>query len=243
VIASVALAGCLLFLTNLLRSLPTVVLAAIVLVAVRGLIDLKGLRFLRRVSRREFRVAMFALVGVLLFGILKGVLLAAIVSLVLLLAGAATPGIAFLGRIPGTRRFSSLERHPDNESIAGVVIVRPESSLLYFNSDHVRRVVWDRISATPDLRLVICDLSNSPMVDVAGANMLADLHSELAKRNARIRVVEAHAKVRDLLRAVGLEEKTGYLGRHLTIEQVLVEEASRTGVARDPLIAPPDDQV
>lgn len=225
VIASAALAGCLLFLTGLLRSLPTVVLAAIVLVAVKGLIDLKGLLSLRQVSRSEFRIAMIALLGVLLFGILKGVLLAAIASLVLLLAGAATPSVAFLGRIPGSRRFSSIERHPDNELIPGVVIVRPESSLLYFNSDHVRRVVWERVAHTPDLKLVICDLSNSPIVDVAGARMLAGLHLDLMKRNARIRLVEAHAKVRDLLRGVGLEEKTGYIGRHATIDQVLIEEA------------------
>jgi MFS superfamily sulfate permease-like transporter len=226
VVASAALAGCLLFLTSLLRSLPTVVLAAIVLVAVKGLIDLRGLRQLRLISRTEFRVAMLALVGVLLFGILKGVLLAAIGSLLLLIAGAATPSVAFLGRIPGSRRFSSIERHPDNELVPGVVIVRPEASLFYFNSDHVRRVVWDRIMATPNLRLVICDLSNSPVVDVGGANMLAGLHAELQKRNSRIRMVEAHAKVRDLLRAIGLEEKTGYLGRHLTIDQVLTEEAA-----------------
>jgi MFS superfamily sulfate permease-like transporter len=193
---------------------------------VKGLIDLRALRFLRQVSRTEFRIAMVALVGVLLFGILKGVLLAAIVSLLLLLAGAATPSVAFLGRIPGSRRFSSLERHPDNESLPGVVIVRPESSLLYFNADHVRRVVWDRVADTPDLRLVICDLSNSPTVDVAGAHMLGGLHIELSKRNARLRIVEAHAKVRDLLRAVGLEEKIGYLGRHLSIDQALTEETS-----------------
>jgi anti-anti-sigma regulatory factor len=63
-------------------------------------------------------------------------------------------------------------------------------------------------------------------VDVAGARMLAGLHLDLTKRNARIRIVEAHAKVRDLLRSVGLEEKTGYLGRHVTIDQVLTEEAT-----------------
>src|SRR5262249_34969552 len=72
VFASVTLAACLLFLTGLLANLPSVVLAAIVLVAVRGLIDLKALRHLWTVSRLEFRIAMVAFVGVLLLGILKG---------------------------------------------------------------------------------------------------------------------------------------------------------------------------
>ena len=223
VVASAVLAACLLFLTGLLANLPTVVLASIVLVAVRGLIDLRGLGHLWRVSRLEFRIAMVALLGVLLLGILKGVMVAAIVSILLLLAGVARPHVAFLGRIPGTRRFSDLERHPDNEELPGMVIFRVESSLLYFNAEHVRRVVSERVEATGELWLVVCDLSDSPIVDVAGARMLTGLHQDLAKRGINLRVVEAHARVRDLLRAEGLEERVGYLGRHLSVDQAIVE--------------------
>jgi high affinity sulfate transporter 1 len=221
--ASLTLAACLMFLTGLLGNLPTVVLAAIVLVAVRGLIDLRALRHLWRVSRLEFKISMVALVGVLLLGILKGVLVAAVASLLMLLAGVAHPHVAFLGRIPGTRRYSDLQRHPDNEVLPGIVIFRPESSLLYFNVEHVRQAVWTRVQATPELRLVISDLSASPLVDVAGADMLAGLHRDLAKREVRLRVAEAHAKTRDLLRAEGLEERVGYLGRHMSVDQAITE--------------------
>jgi MFS superfamily sulfate permease-like transporter len=210
-------------LTQLLRDLPNVVLAAIVLVAVRGLIDVRALRQLWRISRLEFKIAMVALFGVLLLGILKGVLLAAVASLLMLLAGVARPHVAVLGRIPGTRRFSDLERHPDNETLPGILIFRPESSVLYFNSDHVRQMMWDRIQVTSQLKLAICDLSDSPMVDVAGARMLAALHEDLKKREVQLRLVEAHATVRDLLRAVGLEEQVGYLGRHMSVEQAIAE--------------------
>jgi MFS superfamily sulfate permease-like transporter len=227
VFASATLTVCLLFLTDLLSNLPTVVLAAIVLVAVRGLIDVAALRHLWRVSTLEFRISMVALVGVLLLGILKGVLVAAIASLLMLLAGAAHPHVAFLGRIPGTRRFSDLERHPDNETLPGIVIFRVESSLLYFNADHVRNVVWERLQATPELRLVVCDLSDSPFVDVSGAHLLAGFHRDLAKRDVHLRIVEGHAKVRDLLRAEGLEEQVGYLGRHMSIEQAIAEFSSQ----------------
>lgn len=141
----------------------------------------------------------------------------------MLLAGAASPHVAFLGRIPGTKRFSDLERHPENEELPGVAIFRTESSLLYFNAEHVRRVVWDRLQRTANLQLVVCDLSGSPFVDVAGATMLAGLHRDLAKRQVRLRIVEGHARVRDLLRAVGLEEQVGYLGRHLSIDQAIAE--------------------
>jgi high affinity sulfate transporter 1 len=221
--ASLTLAACLVFLTGLLGNLPTVVLAAIVLVAVRGLIDLRALRHLWRVSSLEFKISMVALVGVLLLGILKGVLVAAVASLLMLLAGVAHPHVAFLGRIPGTRRYSDLQRHPDNEVLPGIVIFRPESSLLYFNVEHVRQAVWTRVQVTPELRLVISDLSASPLVDVAGADMLAGLHRDLAKREVRLRVAEAHAKTRDLLRAEGLEERVGYLGRHMSVDQAITE--------------------
>jgi high affinity sulfate transporter 1 len=236
VFASLTLAACLLFLTELLSNLPTVVLAAIVLVAVRGLIDLRALRHLWRVSRLEFRISMVALVGVLLLGILKGVLLAAVASLLLLLAGAARPHVAFLGRIPGTRRYSDLERHPDNEALPGIVIFRAESSLYYFNVEHVRQVVWARLQTTPQLRLVVCDLSASPRIDVAAADMLAGLHRDLAKREVQLRVVEAHARTRDLLRAEGLEERVGYLGRHMSVDQAITELlGDTTAAAGEPL--------
>jgi anti-anti-sigma regulatory factor len=87
----------------------------------------------------------------------------------------------------------------------------------------VRQIVWHRLQSIPDLRLVICDLSDAPVVDVAGANMLTGLHRELSKRSVAMRIVEAHGKVRDLLRAVGLEEQVGYLGRHISIDQAIVE--------------------
>jgi MFS superfamily sulfate permease-like transporter len=166
---------------------------------------------------------MVALAGVLLLGILKGVLVAAVVSLVLLLAGAARPHIAFLGRIPGTRRYSDLERHPDNEVLPGIVIFRVESSVLYFNTDHIHHVVWQKLHATPHLQLVVCDLSDSPFVDVAGAGLLAGLHRDLEKQGIQVRVVEAHAKVRDLLRAEALELRVGYLGRHISVDHAILE--------------------
>jgi high affinity sulfate transporter 1 len=225
-VASCALAACLLFLTGLLANLPTVVLASIVLVAVRGLIDLAALRRLWLVSRFEFRIAIVALVGVLVLGILKGVLLAAVASLLMLLAGAAHPHVAFLGRIPRTQRYSDLERHPDNEILPGILIFRTESSLLYFNTEHVHQIVCNKMKAAPGLRLVACDLSDSPFVDVAGATMLAGLHTDLAKRQIQLRIVGAHGKVRDLLRAVGLEERVGYLGRHISVHQAIAESSA-----------------
>src|SRR3954454_14630046 len=103
VICSVALALCLLFFTGLLTNLPKAVLAAIVFAAVYRLVDIRALLRMWRVSRIDFLAAAIALVSVMLLGILQGVLLA---SIVLLLARASQPNVAFLGRLPGTGRYS-----------------------------------------------------------------------------------------------------------------------------------------
>jgi SulP family sulfate permease len=222
IFASMTLAFCLLFFTGFLKNLPKAVLAAIVLVAITGLINFREIRRLLRVSRLEFTVAAVALVGVLLLGILKGVVVAAIASILLLLQAVARPHIAFLGRIPGTRRFSDLARHQDNERIPGVLAFRVESGIVYFNVDHVLRLVLDRVEAEgKSLRLVICDLSTSPRVDLAAARMFLELHAELAKRGVILRLVEARASVRDLLRIEGAEDRVGRIDRFAMVADVI----------------------
>jgi high affinity sulfate transporter 1 len=222
VFASGTIALCLLFLTGLLRNLPSVVLAAIVLVAVKGLIDLPELRRLRRSSRYEFGIAVVAFFGVLLLGILKGVLLAAVVSLLMLLRRSARPHVAFLGRIPGTKRYSDLERNPDNELVPEAILFRVESSILYFNAEHVRQEISRKLRETdPKPRLLLGDLSASPHVDVAGARMLRELHHELSAAGIALRLAEARSGVRDILRAEGLEERVGYFGRTVSVDDVL----------------------
>jgi high affinity sulfate transporter 1 len=222
VFASVTIGLCLLFLTGLLANLPNVVLAAIVLVAVKGLVKVPELRHVWRVSRYEFVVSMVAFAAVLLLGILKGVMVAVVVSLLLLIRRAAHPNVAFLGRVPGTRNWSDLERHPDNEVVPGVLVVRVEASLLYFNVEHVRGAVWERIrTLTAPPKLVVLDLSSSPVVDLSGARMLSTLEGALREAGATLRLVGARAGVRDLLRLEGLEERVGRIDRRVSVAEVI----------------------
>src|SRR5690606_17914871 len=81
--------------------------------------------------------------------------------------------------------------------------------------------VWGQVEATPGLRLVIGDLSNAPRVDVGGARMLSALQTDLEVRGVQLRLAEAHARVRDLLRADGLEERVGYFGRHVSVIEIV----------------------
>jgi MFS superfamily sulfate permease-like transporter len=211
-----------LFLSGALRNLPQPVLAAIVLMAVTGLFKLSALKHLWRADRAEFVVAMAALLGVLGSGLLRGVMIGAVISLVQLLRTASRPHVAFLGRIPGSRRFSDRERHPDNELIPGALIFRPESGLVYFNVDHVCRMILDRVNTEPTLpKLVVLDLSAAPRVDLQSAQALGDLANELTAKGLQFQTVEARSSVRDRLRTEGVDGKLGGVNRFTSVADAI----------------------
>jgi sulfate permease, SulP family len=131
---------------------------------------------------------------------------------------ASRPHVAILGRIPGTRRFSDQERHPDNEPVPGVLIVRPESGLVYFNVDYVRDLITEAAHAegTPP-KLVVLDLSAAPVMDAQSAHTLAGLADELAGGGVAMRTVEARASVRDRLRREGVDGRVGAADRTMSV--------------------------
>jgi high affinity sulfate transporter 1 len=233
VFASAVIALVLLFFTGIFQSLPQAVLAAIVLIAVKGLIDLKELRYLWHVSRIDFAVAGVALAGVLLMGVLDGVIIAVLASVGMLLWRVARPHVAFLGRIPGTDRFSDAARHPENEALPGVLAFRVEASLVYFNVDHVLETVLERVRGEPQLQRVVYDLSNTPYVDIAGARMLKVLHDELAGRQIEFRVVGAHSEVRDRLRFEKLQDWVGPINRHVSLGEAVAMGTPPVGGSAD----------
>jgi len=217
-----------LFFSHLLRTLPQPVLAAVVLVAVTGLFQVSALDHLRRASRGEFVVAMATLIGVLGFGLLRGVVIGAIISLVEMLLRVSQPHVALLGLIPGTHRYSDLERHANNEPVPGVMIFRPEASLFYFNVDAVCDRIRERVAAAaPPPRLVVLDLSASPQVDLQSAQALGVLAGELVAAGRLVHAVETHAAVRDMLRSQAVDARLGGINRFSTVAEA-VEDFQRT---------------
>lgn len=224
-----------LFFSHLLAALPKPVLAAVVLVAVAGLFKVSALKHLWRGDRTEFVVAVAAIVGVLGQGLLRGVMIGAIISLLLLIRRASRPHVAFLGRIAGTRRFSDRERHPGNELIAGVLIFRPEASLLYFNMDHVRDTIVERVRAeAPAPQLVVLDLSAAAYVDMHSALMLGELAGELTATGIRVQAVEARSSVRERLRSEGLEERLGAINRFSSVADAVDGLNATSRSSKDP---------
>jgi carbonic anhydrase/ABC-type transporter Mla MlaB component len=223
IIASITIAICLLFLTGLLKNLPTVILASIVLVAIKGLVDIKEMKRMFKVNRFDFIIAMTALIAVIVFGILKGVLISALFSLTLIIRNVSSPHIAFLGRIPGTNRYTDIKRHPDNEILPGILLFRVESTLVYFNVATVYNRIWAKVQEMgASLKVVIFDLSTSATIDSSGARLIKRLYENLKARGIELKVAEAHSEVRDILRFEEIEHLLGHVSRRDTLHDVIV---------------------
>src|SRR5438874_20278 len=221
-VAAVFILVVVLFFSHLLSALPQPVLAAVVFVAVASLLKLSTLKELWQNDRPEFVVAIAAFGGVLTFGLLDGVMIGAAISIVQLMRQSSRPHVALLGRIPGTRRFSDRDRHPDNELIPNVLIFRPESGLVYFNVDNVCDAILNRARAAPKLpKLVILDLSAAPLVDMQSAHTLAGMADELIAKGIQFHAVEPRSSVRDRLRHEGVDSKLGGVNRFTTVADVI----------------------
>ena len=211
-----------LFASGLLRNLPQPVLAAIVLAAVMSLVDVAALQHIWRFSRAEFFVAIAALFGVLGSGPVNGVLLGAAISIVLLLRRAARPRVTELARVPGTTYFADRSRHPENEAIPGVLVVRSESALLYFNVEHVRERVFELLSARPEaIRLVVFFLGAVPTRRSCRCRVPRGAAQNLRARGVAFRVADAHGEVRDALRRIGFDREHGPLESGQSVDVIV----------------------
>jgi high affinity sulfate transporter 1 len=222
-----------LFLTGLFAKLPEPILAAVVLVAVRGLFKVSALRRLYRIRRAEFWPAMGALLGVLILGILDGVVIGALVSLLLVIARASESRISVLGKVPGQPQFTNLRSNPENQTIPGLLIVRAEEGIFYANAESIREqimgLMWD--SKTP-MESVVLDLEMTNELDLAGAHMLEELHSELHDIGVRLRLARVQRSARALLARTRIASKIGSENFHPRILFAVGAYLSEEGAAQ-----------
>ena len=222
VISALLIAVVALFLTSLFANIPEAIIGSLILVAVTRLIDLRGLSRIARISRVEFVIAMATCVGVLLFGILSGVFLGVILSILHILYRVSSPRIAILGRVPGTHLYADRIRHPENEAIPGVLIIRVDAPLIFANTEMVKERIQKGIADDPSLTHVILDLSTSPIIDVSASDMIVDLYRELRDNGVQLRIAEATWQVRRMLRISGVENIIGEVVTQTTsLETVL----------------------
>ena len=232
VVNSAAVALTLLVLAGFFHNLAEPVLAAIVLMAASHLVHVEDLRLLRLASRQEFRVSLLALVGVLLFGLLDGLLLAMVGSLVMLIARASRPSVVVLGRdVAG--QFVNRARYPQAVETPGVLVIRSAGGWFYFNADFIRRRILELTDAAPTgLKAVVLDLSIVPTIDTTAGTMLRTLARTLRSRGVSLKLAELRDDVLADLRAIGAEQDLGTIEAHCTIMSSLDRIAA--GEARAP---------
>lgn len=236
-VVAVVLVIVLVFLTGVFTQLPRAVLSAVVIVAVSGLVDLAGLRRLSAVSRSEFVVAVVVLVGVLAFGMLAGVAVGVLLSLLITVGRITYPQTVELGRIEGTDHVAPLDRGGDVTAPDRTLVYRVAAELFYANAPVVRKDLLRRVDdRSPAPELVVFDLSSSPTVDLAAAETLSVLADLLAERGVDLRLAEATADVEALLRRAGLEESVGPIEEAEPVVTVIdrwrAERSRRDGTGR-----------
>lgn len=221
-VTSGAIALTLVFFARFFHNLPEPVLAAVVLMAASHMVRLDDLRQLRFSSRGEFRISLVALFGVLFFGLLNGLLLAAAGSLIMVIAYASRPPVVVLGRDPVAGHFVSRMRYPEATETPGALVIRNAGAWFYFNADHIRRQILDLLNqATTGIKTVVLDFSLVPAVDVTSGGVLRGLARSLKARGIAIALAGLRDDVRENLIAVGAEQDLGPIPAHRTIEDCL----------------------
>ena len=186
-----------LFLMPLFHDLPEAVLGAIVIAAVSHLVDVGALRRLRRSDPTDFVLAVLCFAGVLVFGLLMGLAIAVIVSMLALVYRAYRPTSAVLGRAPGAvdderLRYRGIEDHPDCETFPGLVILRIDGELFFANArwfrETVRALVLDQ---SPPVRELLVHVGAVPRMDTTAAAMLKELIPELHEAGVELAFARA----------------------------------------------------
>ena len=203
----------LLFLTGLFEDLPEATLAAVVIAAVVELVDIAAIRgfyalyskrlgrIYGKAARPDFIAAVAALLGVLLFDTLPGLVIGIVVSLLLLLYRSSRPHVAELGHVAGTAgQYADLERHPENVAVDGIPILRVEAGLYFANAEAVRRAVKRHARRSGTIGVVL-DAEAVAFVDVTAVRMLDELASDLARDDQRLVIAHDVGQVGDLLAA------------------------------------------
>jgi high affinity sulfate transporter 1 len=212
-------------LAPLFENLPEAVLGAIVIAAVAGLIDIAEMRRYWRWRRTDFLIAMTAMVGVLLTTVLAGMVLAVVLSVAFVLYRASRPYVAALGRMPGYRAtFGDLARHPDAEPIPGLIIVRLDAPLYFFNANVAKGQILELVAARrPEPRGVLLDLAATADLDVTTTDMLFSLVADLRARSIEVLLAQVKGTVRDRLRRTGLMAELGEDRVYLSIGSAVTD--------------------
>ena len=202
-------AATMLLLAPLLGLLPYATLAAVVIVYSVGLIKPMEFLAIRRVRTMEFRWAIVAMLGVLVFGTLKGIIVAIILSMIGLASQTARPRVSVIVRKRGADVLRPLSpEHPDDETFEGLLILRPEGRLYFANAQGVADQI-NALVAQYEPRVVALDMSRVPDIEYSALQMMIEGEKRATARGAVFWLVALNPGVLEVVRKAGLEERLG----------------------------------
>jgi sulfate permease, SulP family len=213
----------LLVLAPLFSDLPKPVLGALIIEAVvMGMIDIPEMRRMFRVQRFDFWIAVAAIVGTLLFGVLAGVLIGIGLSLLWLISVATRPSMPMLGRQPGTETYRDLDDHPADEQVSGIVVLRLDGGLFFVTSDALEDRIRTLLAADPALTGVVLDCEGVDFVDSQGSAKVRELTEFLDAADVTLRLARVKSNVLATLDRDGVLARLGegriHSGVHEAVE-------------------------
>jgi len=219
-----------LFLTPLFHNLPEATLGAVVIVAVSGMMNVPKLQRLYHLRKMDFFLALTALLGVLIFEVLTGLLIAVILSLLALIYRASQSKLSVLGRVPHRLEFSDIRQHPQNITFPGLLIIRPNENIFFANAASLRDEIHSLVErAEPPVEVVVLDLEMVNDPDVPAVDMIAELHEDLAALDVKLALSRAPEALEDLLKRSDVLEKIGQHNLHpRVIAAVLAHQENET---------------
>jgi high affinity sulfate transporter 1 len=201
----------LMFLAPVFSYLPEAVLGAIIIEAVvMGMMDVGEMKRIFKVKRFEFLAALAALLGVMTFGILQGVVIGVVLSIIWLVAVSALPYIPELGRKPGTHAFFDLQQHTDGQTFPGLSIIRFDGGLFFVNADALGDRLRDiRVHADPPLTGVILSMEGVNFIDTEGADALMKIAKAGKEQGVDLHIARLKPQVIEVLRRDGVIDMIG----------------------------------
>lgn len=231
-----------LFLTPLIYYLPQSALAAIIITAVPGLVEIGEAQFLWRVRQRDFLLMMTTFIATVGLGILEGIGVGVLISLGIVIYRSSYPNIVMLGRLPDTEHYRDLERHPEGLTQTNTIIVRIDASLYFANIPYFKEKLEElEIESGKNLNQVIIDAIGINDVDSSAMHALKEVVDEYQSRDIDVIFTGVKGPVRDIFRKSGLDDVVGSEQFYLDVNQA-VDSLEHEGEEESHLVDKVEDE-
>ena len=222
VVGALAVALLLLFAPALLQHLPQAALAAVVVAAAIGLVEVSDLRRIYRIQRWEFWLSIACFAGVAVLGAIPGIALAIVIAVIEFLWDGWRPHSAVLGRVQRVKGYHDISRYPDARLVPGLVLFRWDAPLFFANAELFRERVMAAVASAPtQVRWVVVAAEPVTSVDVTAADVVAELDDDLHAAGIELCFAEMKDPVKDKLKRFGLFTRLGEQTFFATVGQAV----------------------